>query len=83
MDEARRRLRERGQPQTDMYPDAELERMQLELDRRMAAFQGLPRPAGPMPRAEPDQVVRSAVRYDRGQFLGRNAGAITAGMTLA
>ncbi len=34
-----------------------------------------------MPRAEPDQVVRSAVRDDQGRILGRYAGAITAGMT--
>ena len=34
-----------------------------------------------MPRAEPDQVVRSAVRDDQGRILGRSAGAITAGMT--
>ena len=34
-----------------------------------------------MPRAEPDQVVRSAVRDDRGRILGRYAGAITTGMT--
>ena len=35
----------------------------------------------PVPRAEPDQVVKSAVRDDQGRILGRYAGAITAGMT--
>ena len=67
MDEARRRLRERGLPQTPMYLDAELERMQ-------------PWAGGLIPRAEPDQVVRSAARDDRGLFVGRKKGAITTGM---
>ena len=33
-----------------------------------------------MPRAEPDQVVRAAARFDDGRFAGRYEGAITAGM---
>ena len=33
-----------------------------------------------MPRAEPDQVVRSAPRFDDGRFAGRYEGAITSGM---
>ena len=72
--EARRRLMERGQPVTNMYLDAEIGRMQVEAGRRAGQRMG------PVPRAEPDQVVRSAVRDDRGQFLGRNAGAIVSGM---
>ena len=48
--------------------------MQAEADRRAGIR------TGPVPRAEPDQVVRSAVRDDRGQFLGRYAGAIVSGM---
>ena len=72
-DEARRRLIERGLPVTPMYLDAELGRMQVEAGRREGR-------RGPVPRAEPDQVVRSAVRDDRGQFLGRYAGAIVSGM---
>ena len=71
--EARRRLTERGSPVTPMYLDAEVGRMQAEADRRAGI-------RTPVPRAEPDQVVRSAVRDDRGQFLGRNAGAIVSGM---
>ena len=47
--------------------------MQAEADRRAGI-------RTPVPRAEPDQVVRSAVRDDRGRILGRYAGAITAGM---
>ena len=57
-----------------MYLDAEVGRMQAEADRRAGI-------RTPVPRAEPDQVVRSAVRDDRGRILGRYAGAITAGMT--
>ena len=34
-----------------------------------------------MPRAEPDQVVRSAARFDDGRFAGRYEGAVTTGMT--
>ena len=48
--------------------------MQAEADRRAGI-------RTPVPRAEPDQVVRSAVRDDQGRILGRYAGAITAGMT--
>ena len=48
--------------------------MQAEADRRAGI-------RTPVPRAEPDQVVRSAVRDDRGRILGRKAGAITTGMT--
>ena len=80
MDEARRRLRERGLPTSPLYIHAEFERMILEEQRRLARLDGDPRPPGPMPRAEPDQVVRSAVRDDEGRILGRYAGAITAGM---
>ena len=79
-DEARRRLIERGLPVTPMYLRAEQARMQLEYDRSWDRFQGLPPRPGPMPRAEPDQVVRSAVRDDRGRILGRYAGAIVSGM---
>ena len=50
---------ERGSPVTPMYLDAEIGRMQALADRRAGI-----RP-GPVPRAEPDQVVRSAVRDDR------------------
>ena len=57
-----------------MYLDAEVGRMQAEADRRAGI-------RTPVPRAEPDQVVRSAVRDDQGRILGRYAGAITAGMT--
>ena len=56
-----------------MYLDAEVGRMIAEADRRAGI-------RTPVPRAEPDQVVRSAVRDDRGRILGRYAGAITAGM---
>ena len=59
---------------TPMYLDAEVGRMQAEADRRAGI-------RTPVPRAEPDQVVRSAVRDDQGRILGRKAGAITAGMT--
>ena len=59
---------------TPMYLDAEVGRMQAEADRRAGI-------RTPVPRAEPDQVVRSAVRDDQGRILGRYAGAITAGMT--
>ena len=65
---------------TPMYLRAEQARMQLEYDRSWDRFQGLPPRPGPMPRAEPDQVVRSAVRDDRGRILGRYAGAIVSGM---
>ena len=71
---ARQRLLERGQPVTPMYLDAEIDRMQVEEGRREG------RRMGPAPRAEPDQVVRSAVRDDQGRILGRNAGAIVSGM---
>jgi len=33
------------------------------------------------PRAEPDQVVRAAARFDDGRFAGRYEGAVTTGMT--
>ena len=93
--EAVRRLRERGLPQTDLYIHAEISRMTLERERRLAFnTSDLPRRertrgvlgvAGPMPRAEPDQVIRTAGRDDRpgrrGRIMGRYEGGITSGLT--
>ena len=71
---ARERLRDRGLPQTPQYVDAELSRMQVEQERRMARIG--PRRPGGLPRAEPEQVVAETERDASGKFVGRLAGAI-------
>ena len=74
---ARERLRDRGLPQTAQYVDAELRRMQLEEERKMARrnVSGPRRPGG-MPRAEADEVVAQIERSADGKFAGRLAGAV-------
>ena len=76
---ARERLRDRGLPQTAQYVDAELRRMQLEEERKMArrGVSGPRRPGG-MPRAEADEVVAQIERNADGKFAGRFAGAVVA-----
>ena len=80
MDEVRtravERLRDRGLPQTTSYIENELERMQLEINRKQARKRGEPRPSGAMPRAIPDQVMASATRDEKGRIQGRYAGAV-------
>ena len=75
---ARERLRDRGLPQTPMYLNAELRRMQLEEERKMSRrglIQG-PRRPGALPRAEPEEVVAETERDASGKFAGRLAGAV-------
>ena len=62
MDAARRRVRDKGLPDTPMYQLQELRRLGQEEDRSI--------------RAEPDEVIRSTERGESGKFVGRKAGAI-------
>ena len=75
--QARERLRDRGLPQSQQYIDAELRRMQIQQERKMAraGFSGPPRPGG-LPRAEAEEVVAETERDASGQFVGRHAGAV-------
>ena len=52
------------------------------MNERMVAA-GLPADygRGPMPRAEPEQVVRQVEKGANGKFVGRKAGAIAAHLT--
>ena len=72
---ARERLRDRGLPQTPQYIDAELRRMEIQQDRKMAraGVHGPSRPGG-LPRAEAEEVVAETERDASGQFVGRHAG---------
>ena len=79
MERARERLRDRGMPQSPMFLDAELRRMELESDRRQARINRQPRPPGAMPRGEPDEVLGGqarAARDEAGRIQGRKSGAI-------
>ena len=84
MDERTRaleRLRDRGLPQSEMYIKNELARMALEAQRRNARRGVGAYPQGArMPRAEPDQVVSTAARDEKGRIAGRYAGAVATTM---
>ena len=75
------RLRDRGLPQSEMYIKNELARMALEAQRRNARRGVGAYPQGArMPRAEPDQVVSTAARDEKGRIAGRYAGAVATTM---
>ena len=67
-------------PQSAMFLDAELRRMELEIARKQARINKQPRPPGAMSRAEVDEVVGQPVRDDKGRVEGRYSGAIATTM---
>ena len=75
------RLRDRGLPQSEMYIKNELSRMELEAQRKNARRGIGAYPQGArMPRAEPDQVVSTTARDEKGRIAGRYAGAVATTM---